>query len=65
VFGEIDINKEISGNIEPTGASEVWDYFGITTDSNVFPASLTTYSNSRVTNLRVTTDMVYALFNYL
>ena len=65
VFGEIDINKEISGNIEQTGASEVWDYFGITSDSNVILASLTTYSNSRVTNLKVTTDMLYVIFNYL
>jgi hypothetical protein len=65
VFGEIDINKEISSNLEPTGTSEVWDYFGITSDSNVFTASLTAYSNSRVTNLRVTTDMVYTLFSYL
>ena len=65
VFGEIYINKEISGNLEPTGITEVWDYFGLTTDSNVFPASLTTYTNSRVTNLSVTTDMVYTLFGYL
>jgi hypothetical protein len=65
VFGEIDINKQISGNAEPTGISEVWDYFGLTADCNVFPASLTTYTNSRVTNLSVTTDLVYALFRYL
>jgi hypothetical protein len=65
VFGELDINKEISGNLEATGLSEVWDYFGLTADSNVFPASLTTYTNSRVSNLSVTTDMVYTLFNYL
>jgi hypothetical protein len=65
VFGEIDINKEISGNLEPTGLTEVWDYFGLTADCNVFPASLTTYTNSRVTNLSVTTDMVYTVFGYL
>jgi len=65
VFGEIDINKEISGNLEPTGNTEVWDYFGLTADSNVFPASITTYTNSRVANLGVTTDMVYTLFGYL
>jgi hypothetical protein len=65
VFGEIDINKEISGNAEPTGLTEVWDYFGLTADTTNFPASLTTYTNSRVTNLSVTTDMVYTLFGYL
>jgi hypothetical protein len=65
VFGEIDINKEISGNSEPTGQSEVWDYFGITSDSNVIIASTTLYTNSRVTNLKVTTDMIYVIFDYL
>lgn len=65
VFGEIDINKEISGNLEATGLTEVWDYFGLTADCNVFPASITTYTNSRVANLSVTTDMVYTLFGYL
>jgi hypothetical protein len=65
VFGEIDINKEISGNLEPTGTSEVWDYFGLTADSNIFLASLTTYTNSRVANLSITADMVYTLFGYL
>ena len=65
VFGEIDINNEISSNSKPAGQSEVWDYFGITADSNVIPASLTLYTNSRVTNLKVTTDMIYTIFNYL
>lgn len=65
VFGEIDINKEITANLESTGISETWDYFGLTADTTNFPASLTTYSSSKVTNLIVTTDMVYTLFNYL
>jgi hypothetical protein len=64
-FGEIDINKEISGNAEPAIAAEVWDYFGLTADTTNFGASLTSYTNSRVTNLSVTTDMVYTLFGYL
>ena len=51
-----DINNEISSNSKPAGQSEVWDYFGITADSNVIPASLTLYTNSRVTNLKVTTN---------
>ena len=65
VFGEIDINKEISANLEAPIKLEAWDYFGLTADTTLFPASLTTYTNSRVTNLSVTTDMVYTLFNYL
>lgn len=65
VFGEIDINKEISANTEPTGAAEVWDYFGLTADTTNFNASLTSYTNSRVTNLSITADMVYTLFGYL
>jgi hypothetical protein len=65
VFGELDINQEISGNLEPTGNTEIWDYFGLTADCNIFPASTTTYTNSRVANLGVTTDMVYTLFGYL
>ena len=65
VFGEIDINREISGNTEPTGLTEVWDYFGLTADTTNFNADLTLYTNSRVANLSVTTDMVYTLFGYL
>jgi hypothetical protein len=65
VFGEIDINKEISSNAEATIGAEVWDYFGLTADSTIFQSSLTTYTNSRVINLPVTTDMVYTLFDYL
>jgi hypothetical protein len=65
VFGEIDINKEISGNLEAPGLTEVWDYFGLTADTTKFDASLTLYTNSRVANLSVTTDMVYTLFGYL
>lgn len=67
LFGEIDINKEISGNTEAIIDAEVWDYFGLTADSNlqIFNTAMTTYTNSRVTNLSVTTDMVYTLFRYL
>jgi hypothetical protein len=67
VFGEIDINKDVSANLETTGPSEIWDYLGFTCDSNTAPfnASITTYTNSRVTNLALTTDMVFTLFGYL
>ena len=67
VFGEIDINKDVSANLETTGPTEIWDYLGFTCDSNTAPfnASITTYTNSRVTNLAVTTDMVFTLFGYL
>jgi hypothetical protein len=67
VFGEIDINKDVSANLETTGPTEVWDYLGLTCDSNTAPfnASVSTYTNSRVTNLLVTTDMVFTLFGYL
>jgi len=67
VFGEIDINKDVSANLETTGPTEVWDYLGLTCDSNTAPfnASIRTYTNSRVTNLLVTTDMVFTLFGYL
>jgi hypothetical protein len=67
VFGEILINKEISANLESPIRAEVWDYLGLTADCNVAPffASTTTYTNSRVANLALTTDQVYVIFNYL
>lgn len=67
LFGEILINNTIDSNVSPTSNAEIWDYFGGTTDSNTYPfhADMTTYTNSKVTNLSVTSDMVYTLFGYL
>jgi len=67
VFGEILINNNISGNLETSGNAEIWDYFSLTTDSNLYPfyADMTTYTNSRVTNLSVTTDAIYSILGYL
>jgi len=67
LFGEILINNTIDANVYPASNSEIWNYFGGTTDSNTYPfsADMTTYTNSRVTNLSVTSDMVYTLFGYL
>jgi hypothetical protein len=67
VFGEIYINNQISANVEPTVKNEVWDYLGITSDMTIppFDASMTTYSNSRVQNLPISTDHVYYVFNIL
>jgi hypothetical protein len=67
LFGEILINNTIDANVYPASNAEIWDYFGGTTDSNTYPfsADMTTYTNSRVTNLSVTSDMVYTLFGYL
>ena len=67
LFGEILINNTIDSNAAPASNAEIWDYFGLTTDSNTYPfyADTSTYTNSRVTNLSVTSDMVYTLFGYL
>ena len=67
LFGEILINNTIDSNAEPASNAEIWNYFGLTTDSNVYPfySDITTYTNSIVSNLSVTTDMVYVLFGYL
>jgi hypothetical protein len=67
VFGEIFIRNEVSANLEVNTPDETWNYLGLTTDSNTAPfgASMTTYSNRLVTNLSVTTDLVYVVFNYL
>ncbi len=67
VFGEIDINNQISANVETTVDNEIWDYLGITADMSIppFDASMTSYSNSRVQNLPISTDHVYYIFNIL
>jgi len=67
VFGEIYINNQISANVETTVNNEVWDYLGITADMSIppFDASMTSYSNSRVQNLPISTDHVYYIFNIL
>ena len=67
VFGEIYINNQISANVETTVDNEIWDYLGITADMSIppFDASMTTYSNSRVQNLPISTDHVYYIFNIL
>jgi hypothetical protein len=67
LFGEILINNTIDSNAEPASNAEIWNYFGLTTDSNVHPfySDVTTYTNSMVSNLSVTSDMVYVLFGYL
>ena len=67
VFGEIYINNQISANVETTVDNEIWDYLGITADMNIppFDASMTSYSNSRVQNLPISTDHVYYIFNIL
>ena len=67
VFGEIYINNQISANVEPTIDNEIWDYLGITCDMNIppFDSSMTSYSNSRVQNLPISTDHVYYIFNIL
>lgn len=67
VFGEIYINNQISANVETTVDNEIWDYLGITADMSIppFDASMTSYSNSRVQNLPISTDHVYYIFNIL
>ena len=35
VFGEIDINRDISANAEANIRAEVWDYYGLTADCNL------------------------------
>jgi hypothetical protein len=67
VFGEIDINRDISANAEANIQAEVWDYYGLTADSNlaIFNASSSRYTNSRVANLSLTTDQVFVIFGYL
>jgi hypothetical protein len=67
VFGEIYINNQISANVETTVDNEIWDYLGITSDMSIppFDASMTSYSNSRVQNLPISTDHVYYIFNIL
>jgi hypothetical protein len=67
VFGEVFITNQISANVETTVDNEIWDYLGITADMNIppFDASMTSYSNSRVQNLPISTDHVYYIFNIL
>lgn len=66
-FSEIDTTNKVLSNISTTVNNEVWDYLGITADmaSPPFDASMTTYSDSRVANLNITSDHVFYLFNYL
>jgi len=73
LFSEIDINNEVQANAGITKAAEVWNYFGLTADddSNANPyvsnvkTDSTTYSNRLVSNLSLTSDMVYVQFGYL
>jgi hypothetical protein len=67
VFGEISLNVNISANLESPTSAEVWDYLGLTADSVMPPffASSTSYTNSKISNLPLTTDQVYVIFNYL
>jgi len=66
-FSEIDTTNKVLSNISTTVNNEVWDYLGITADMSLpqFNASMTTYSNSRVANLNITSDHVFYLFSYL
>jgi hypothetical protein len=66
-FGEIFINEKVSANLEVNTPDETWNYLGLTTDSDKppFNTSMTTYSNRLVSNLSMSTDLVYVIFNYL
>jgi len=66
-FSEIYVNNQFSANSNALIASEVWDYLGITTDKsgNIFNASMTTYSDHRVSNLPISADHVVIQFGYL
>jgi hypothetical protein len=66
-FSEIYVNNQFSANSNALISSEVWDYLGITTDKsgNIFNASMTTYSDHRVSNLRISADHVVIQFGYL
>jgi len=66
-FSEIYVNNEFSANSNALIAAEVWDYLGITTDKsgNNFNASMTSYSDHRVSNLRISADHVVIQFGYL
>lgn len=64
-FGEILINNEISSNVETVANSEIWDYLVFTTDKDIISSDVTTFHNSRIASLPVTTDMVYTILGYL
>lgn len=61
VFGQIEINSLNNSNIQLAANTEIWDYIGFTSDyaGNVVSADTATITNSRVTDLNITTDMVY------
>jgi hypothetical protein len=67
IFGEILINNKITANAGVTGSSEIWDYLGLTADSNTAPflSSMTTYTNRLVANLAIKADTVSVIFGYL
>jgi hypothetical protein len=66
VFSEIYVNNELSANSNALIKGEVWDYLGITADkTGIFNASMTTYSDHRVSNLAIKADHVVILFGYL
>ena len=67
VFSEIFTENNLNSNSSVSVPSEVVNYLGITADyaSNLFTAGMTSYSNSRLSNLSITADHVYIPLGYL
>jgi hypothetical protein len=67
IFSEIFTENDLNSNSGVNVSSEVINYLGITSDyaSNIFTAGMTSYSNSRLSNLSITTDHVYIPLGYL